>query len=335
MAAERLAGAQRRLEVDRGAGASRPSVVRASVSGTTSKASVCRSPSTTVRQHAVDRDRVADRGGERRLDDAAARPRTRRPVPTSRTIPVNTSSPSAEPQGKRLERLAHDPSRAPRARGARASPSSTSSSSSASAWSAERPVPARSRRSLASAAALSTCRASQRERSRRSGRSGLVDVGAEQHVWRRPAAPSGGASSTGAGERAEQPRPVAGDRRRDEEQQLVDEVRARGTRSRASGRPRAAATGRLPPPSRPSSSSSGPGAARARSRPGAGRGRTRAAAAGARRRRRARQPRVVRADRAHADGDRVGGGAQLVDEPAALLPGHPAARRARSRARRA
>ena len=117
----------------------------------------------------------------------------------------------------------------------------------------------------------------------------------------------------------------AGERRRDEDEQLVDEARREERRRRASGRPRAGATGRPPRRARPAPPRAGRCGARARSPRAAARGRTRAGAAGARRVDVARvEPRVVGPHRAHADGDGVGGRAQLVDEPAALLAGDPA-----------
>ncbi len=77
--------------------------------------------------------------------------------------------------------------------------------------------------------------------------SGLVDIGAEEDVARRPAGPCRRVRRERAREsRPSSDRPVAGDRRRDEEQELVDEPGARGTRPRSSARPRAAATARPP-----------------------------------------------------------------------------------------
>ena len=101
VAAERLAGPQRRLDVDRVAAPSAPSVVRASVSGTASKASVAVADLDDGQADAVDRDRVAEPRRRRRVAaprpssrDAARRRRStrrRRGRPRGR-CPVNTCS---------------------------------------------------------------------------------------------------------------------------------------------------------------------------------------------------------------------------------------------------
>ena len=74
--------------------------------------------------------------------------------------------------------------------------------------------------------------------------SGLVDVRLEQHVLA-----DGAATEPRERHRlqqvAEHTRPTAGDRRRDEEQELVDDALRRGTQWRASALLRAAATARL------------------------------------------------------------------------------------------
>ena len=132
-------------------------------------------------------------------------------------------------------------------------------------------------------------------------------------------------SVSGSGSSPETPRARAGERRRDEEQQLVDEAGARRRRWRASGRPRGAATARparraaraRPRAGRSSSSSSEPsgsGPLTEREAPRLPLGADVARG----------QLRVVGAHRAHADRDRVHPRAQLVHAAAALLAGHPA-----------
>src|SRR5207253_9653674 len=71
--------------------------------------------------------------------------------------------------------------------------------------------------------ASSTCRASQRDRRLTISLSGLVDIGAEEHVLAdRPRLETG--KRPRRSEVAEEPRAGAAERRRDEQQQLVDEV---------------------------------------------------------------------------------------------------------------
>ena len=154
--------------------------------------------------------------------------------------------------------------------------------------------------------------------------SGLVDIGVSS-----TSSPTGSRQAVqrlGRGRASRQPRALAGERRRDEHEQLVDEVVARGTRPRASGRLRAGATARRRRPSaaaRPRAARCG---ARAPSPPAAGRGRTRAAAAAraAPHVARASSARVVRPHRAHPDRDRVRPRPQLVHAAAARLAGDPA-----------
>ena len=110
--------------------------------------------------------------------------------------------------------------------------------------------------------------------------SGLVDIGlsstSSPHLLAREPC-----SRPGSARPPARAGPSPAERRRDEDEQLVDEVGARGTRSRASARPRAAATARPRPRARASSSSSGPRRSSSSSPPAAGRARTRAAAAAA------------------------------------------------------
>ena len=260
VAAHRVTGAERRLEVDAGAAVERrrASSARASPArrGTTS-----RSPSTdsAVRQTPLTETEPptstsgAVRGASISSRTPPAPPSRATTEPTSRTIPVNT------PRGY---------SGAFRARGGSASTRTSSPT-----------------------AALR--QVEQRERLRQARR----------------------------GSAARSPRASA--RRRGA---ACRRGRPRGTPSRASGRPRGGATA-LPP--RASACElvrrAGRCAARAPSPSGSG-PRPNASRRGCRRRvDLARvEPRSVGVHRPHPDGDGVGGGAELVDEPPRLLARHPA-----------
>ena len=143
-----------------------------------------------------------------------------------------------------------------------------------------------------------------------------------------PRAPRGGGGARAAprGRRARAARRPRGRARR--RAAACRRGRRRGTQSRASGRPRAGATGRPRPPARAvprrasplrssSSDPSGSGPRPKASRRGCRRGLDVARV----------EPRRVGAHRPHPDRDGVRGGPQLVHPPARLLARHPAAAR--------
>src|SRR5262245_5700079 len=307
---------------------SRPSVVRSSVSGTAVTENVPFETVVAVRQAPlIDTESPTPRSAA--VSGASISRRTPSPScsieatrPRSRTIPVNIAgrlvqTPSASASSVSRAIISSSP-RWPGAAVCRCS----ASSSTASSWPGARSALSVSARPRASSA-LPVCLASQREMSRISRSSarcsGLMDIGGQEDIL----ADGRRAQVRERGSRG-QSRACARDRRRHEEQHLVDEVflEERGREGRAAfeqerlhvllGEPpelfvegareelELRAVGKGPLPERkPSGLTHDLDVASV-------------------------EPRVVRSDGSHPDGDGVRGRAQLVHEPPALIARDPA-----------